>query len=230
MKKIGGLIVIIAIAFAAYMFYENRKADREKREAELELGLEASRMINVQFQRRADLIVSTISGDVVAKADCKGLVFHPTQRTKAPASVAYTVNLQDVRAAAYRWNPASKNLTIDIPDVIVDKPNVDLASAIVRQNGVFISRTCGLVLARQTAVRLSARAATEAKKPENITKAREAARMAIAALASGTLKGAGLTNVTVAIAFPWEPKSLAPNGERWDETRPLVEVLTGSAG
>lgn len=225
-KGIFGLsLIILAVAAAGFFYLQKQKAEHERDEAELQLGLDASRMINLQFQRQADLNVMALSGDVTTVTTCNGRVFNPTQRTRAPASVDYTIDLKAVGSSAFRWESNSKKLTINIPDVKPTKPNINLAAAVIRQDGIFISRTCGLVLARKTATQMTARVAAEANKPENLNKAREAAREAVSTFASSVLRGSGLSDIAVAVSFPWERKKISSTGEKWDETTPLLDVL-----
>lgn len=225
LRALGAAVVAIVLVIAGIAYW-NVKGEQEKRkEAELQLGLESSKMINIIFQQRSDLVVSKLSGDVVSQVDCKGRFFNPEQTTKAPATVSYSIPLRAIKASAYSWNEDRKRLTIDIPDVRVEDPNVDISKQIVRQRGKFISRECGLVLARKTAAALTGRALTQAKMPVNMANAREAARKAVAELASGILSGAEMRGVTVAVRLPGE-SARTSDGERWDETRPLAEVLS----
>ena len=166
-----------------------------------------------------------MSGNVVAKVDCQGTIFHPEQTTKAPATVSYSLPLSEIKESAYSWNQGQQRLTINIPDVHVEPPNVDISKQVVRQNGRFISRECGLVMARKAAVALTGRARAEANKPANIANAREAARKAVADLAAGLLRGTEMRGVTIAVLLPGEAERILRR-ERWDETRPLVEVLS----
>lgn len=222
--KLWKAIIVMALLVAGYAFYQAKEEKKKRKEAEISIALASSRMINMSFQRESELTVSRLSGDVVTHQECNGTVFNPEQRTKAPATVEYKVSLKSIGQGAYGWNAKFQRLSITIPPVIVGQPNVDFAKQIVRQNGIFVSRECGLILQRKSAKALVAVAYSEASKPENMDKAREAARAAVQDLASGVLRGAGMSQVQVVVVLPGEASRL-PNGERWDETRPLAEVL-----
>lgn len=225
LRKTWAAVVVVVLAIAGIAYWSVKGEQEKRKEAELQLGLESSKMINISFQQRSDLVVARISGDVVSKVDCVGRLFHPEQTTKAPATVSYSIPLNSIEASEYSWNEEKKRLTINIPDVRVEDPNLDISKQIVRQRGKFISRECGLVLARKTAVALTGRARAQANMPVNMANAREAARKAVADLASGILSGTEMRGVTVAVRLPGE--SPRPSGgERWDETRPLAEVLS----
>jgi len=223
--KISTAIAVVLLAIAGFAYWMVHSEHEKRKEAELQLGLESSKIINVSFQQRSDLTVYRLSGDVVSKVDCEGRIFHPEQRTKAPVKVSYSLPLSAINRSAYTWSQGQQRLTISIPDVRVETPNVDISRQIVRQTGPFISRECGLVMARKTAIALAGRALAEARKPVHLTNAREAARKAVADLAGGILSGANLRGVTIAVLLPGEPNGTADR-QRWDETRPLVEVLS----
>lgn len=225
MGKVSTGIVAVLLAIAGFAYWTAHREHEQRKKAELQLGLESSKIINVSFQQRSDLTVYRMSGDVVSKVDCEGRIFQLEQRTKAPVKVSYSLPLSAINRSAYTWNQGQQRLTISIPDVRVETPNVDISKQIVRQTGRFISRECGLVMARKTAVALTERALAEAKKPANLANARDAARKAVADLAGGILTGANLHGVTVAVLLPGESNGTADR-ERWDETRPLVEVLS----
>jgi len=227
--KLGAALVAIAILIAGLAYREKREAEQQKVEAELNLGLDSAKMINISFAKKADLNVYQLSGDVVAANECEGRLFHPTQRTKAPVTVSYLIDLGAIDASSYGWNADRKLLTISVPDVRIEKPNVDMSKQVVRQDGIFISRECGLALTRKAQTNLSNKASAEARKPQNMMAAREAARVAVLNLANGILKGGRISDVRVAVSFAGErPKAVSD--ERWDETRPLVEVLANTTG
>ncbi|MBB5715860.1 DUF4230 domain-containing protein [Sphingomonas aerophila] len=224
MARWGAAVLALVLLIGAFAYWKVSDEQAKREKAELELGLAASKMINVSFQQKSDLVVETLSGDVVAKSDCQGTIFHPEQTTKAPVTVDYSVPLRKIGASAYSWSNSQRRLTITIPDVRIGSPNVDISRQVVRQRGSYISRECGLVLARKAAKALAARATSTAEKEENMERARSSAREAITRLANGVLNGAGMSNVRVAVLLAGEtPKAV--QGERWDETRPLLEVL-----
>ena len=65
--------------------------------------------------------------------------------------------------------------------------------------------------------------AAEAKKPENLAKARNSARVKVASLASSPLIAAGFGDVKVRVRFPWEPAE-AGRPVDWNRSRSLGEV------
>ncbi len=143
-----------------------------------------------------------------------------------PYSVDYFVDASKLGPRSYRWEPETKTLTIDIPDVTLGEPNIDEARGVSKQRGWFISRRAALELARQVAQRATLQSRTEAKKPEHLNPARENARNVMANIAAGPLKAAGVDDVRVAVSFPWEPKDYSQRvSEQWDVSRRVEDVL-----
>ncbi|KQM71691.1 DUF4230 domain-containing protein [Sphingomonas sp. Leaf20] len=220
---------LISLCAVGYYLWSARKAAEAKTaKAELDLGLEAARMVGAKFEKAAAVKVGVIKGTVVAKAEFKGRIFTPTQESLFPVTVDYFINLDRMGKEAYHWNARNGTLTIDMPDVTVAKPNIDEGAAIIRQHGSFISREAALAMARQVSVRAEAKSRAFAYDPKNMTKARENARTVVTNLALQPLKAAGMTNVRVAVSFPWEPKTyLNQPSQQWDRSRRPEEVIEG---
>lgn len=217
--RIAVLAVIAALIAFAWWQYSSRV------EAENKLGLDASRIVSAHFTDRAQLKVGDVAGRVVARGSDQGFMrVLPSEMTAAmPFKVDYFIDVSRLGPGAYRWDRATKTLTIDAPDVTVGNPNIDEGRATIQQKGVFISRGASLTLARQISERAAARSRLEAQKPEHLNKARENARTVLTRMAQGPLAAAGMRDVRVAVRFPWEPRS--GSGERWDESRRVEDVL-----
>lgn len=211
--------VVVALLGFAWWQYSARV------EAENKLGLDASRIVSAHFTDRAQLKVGDVAGRVVARGTDQGFMgILPSEMTAAmPFKVDYFIDVSRLGPRSYRWDRATKTLTIDAPDVTVGSPNIDEGRAAIQQKGVFISRGASLTLARQISERAAARSREEAAKPEHLNKARDNARAVLTAMARGPLAAAGMSDVRVAVRFPWEPKG--GNGEYWDESRAVEDVL-----
>jgi hypothetical protein len=219
--RIALLAVIVALIAFAWWQYSARV------EAENKLGLDASRIVSVNFKDRAQLKVGEINGRVIARGDDKGFLgVLPSEMTAVmPFAVDYFIDLSRLGPGSYRWDGETKTLTLDVPDIALGRPNIDEANARVQQKGVFISRRASLALAQQISSRAAARSAQEAQEPEHMNKARENARATLAKMAQSPLAAAGLDGVRVAVSFPWEPKGTKGDRERWDESRRVEDVL-----
>ena len=220
------LIVVVALLVAAvlgYQQYRVRQAEQDKARADLEAGLAASRVLSETFGREASLRVATLSGSVLSQGGCtSAYVFANGQRTVAPFAVAYSVDLKGVDRSRFRWDAAHRTMIVEVPDVRVEPPAIDLAKARSSQTGVYISRGCGLAMQRQIAERLQAAAGDRAHRADHLDAARESARSAVAALVRAPLAAAGLGPVEVRVRFPFDPRA----GDRhWDVSRSVDDIL-----
>lgn len=221
-RRLTAVFAVLLLLFGAYAFWQKRAAQK----AEEQLGLDAARTLSATFERASDLRVARLTGEVLAASQgTSGYVFTNTQRTRAPYSVEYYVDLGAVGPSAYRWNERDRIMTVDLPEVTVGAPAVDMARAQVRQDGLYVSRSAGIAMQRDAAGRLSAAAGAKARDPENLARAREAARTAVERLVTGPLAAAGQANVRVAVRFPDERRPPDLSDDQWDVTRSLQEVL-----
>ena len=219
-KAIG---IAIALGVVGWIAIERQQAAQEARS----VGIEVSRTITASFAGMNALKVGTVSGDVLSSSNTT--TFFGTlpviQRSKAPYSVDYFVDLSKLSAANYRWNATTRTMSIDVPDVTMAAPNIDGAKAAIVQQGVYISRGAGITLQQQAAERANAAARKTAQDPKYIAQARANARAAIAKLASAPLEAAGLGTVQVAVRLPVDPKPETVAQEDWDRSTPVGEIL-----
>lgn len=226
LKAIAALAVLAVVAWIIWSQYSLRKnAEKRTEIAEHQLGLDAARLINAKFESSAELKVSTLAGKGVGKAEFEGTIFRPTQVTSAPVSVDYFLDLRKVRPGSFRWNEKTNTLSIDLPDVTVGKINIDMSAAEIKQSGTFISREAGVAMNRISLDNIKKKVEAEAKTPERMARARDNARTAIIAFARNTLRAANISGASIAVSFPWEPKTGSSLADHWDVTRSIPEVL-----
>lgn len=219
-----GFVVAIALLLVGFGYWlEHRRAEQ----AETQLGLDASRMLNATFEKASVLKVGQLSGTVVARSEATsgGGLIRNTQTTRAPATVDYLVDLGAIEPSDYRWNEGARIMTVTLPPVRAGAPNIDLSRAQVRQSGLWISRSAGVAMQTQAAARLRDRAVYQAARPENLQQARENARAAVRRLVAAPLAAAGLGEVQVFVRLPGEERPAGLSKERWDVSRSLEEVL-----
>lgn len=211
----GLLAALVVLGWLAWS--NSRSADQAKRQ----IGLDATRMVAEVFRAKRELRVGQLNGVVVARSEHDGTVFHPTQQTRAPASVDYLLKLQDIRDRDLAWDPQARRMIVRIPDISVEPPNVDMARAeVLQQDGVWISRQAGRELTRQAAERIAVRADQRARDEANMRNARAAAENAVRQMVRQPLVAAGLGNVEVDVRWPWQGMST----ERMDASRSLEDV------
>lgn len=221
-----GVVVLVWLGFSQWQ--ARKDAERRAEDAETSLGLAASRVVFITFERAADLRVAKIKGTVAARGEYDGTIFHPRQVTTAPVTVDYFLPLASMNEGAYHWDPETKTLTINAPDVVIGTPNIDMVNAVTKQDGVYISRAAGVQMARQAAKRLSSRASEEAKGLKHLNDARESGRKTLEQMARQTLSAVGVSDAKISVSFPWEPKKALQPAPRWDESKSIKEVLAGS--
>lgn len=189
-------------------------------------GSAVTKVIAERLSGTSSLKVSELSGTIQSTAqDVRGFGFLKSdQVVKMPFSVDYFVDLSDLSASDLEWNPASKTLIVNAPDVKLGKPNVDESRrTLVRTNGLFVTRDAGAELARRVSAHAQARAEKTARSPERIAQARDYGRAAIGKLMGAPLAAMGYGDARVIVTYPTErPPS---NRDRWDVTTPVNEVL-----
>ena len=219
----NAIIGALLAALAAALLWGWR-AQQRAAVAQDTLGLDSARVVSAAFTVARQLKVYNLDGTVLVEARDAGFLraLPATQKTKLPFTVEYFVDLSKLAPADYRWAARTGTMTVAVPDVEMGAPRVNSAGADTVQSGLLIPRGVGLRLAKATAVAAAARAREFGGRVETMARARDAARVAIAALTRAPLTAAGLRNVTVAVRFPSDVRG---GNERWDESRPLADVL-----
>jgi hypothetical protein len=221
--KAAALALALVLIVAALLVW---RSEQRAVQAEREVGLAAARTLSETFSKTRDLRVATLSGQVLARGSDPGFAnLLPTSLTvKYPYSVDYFLDLKRIDAASYRWNAATKTMTVRLPDVTPSKPSVDAARAErVGTTGVFMSRDAAQRLGTQVAARAALRAAEAAAKPVHLDRARASAREAMESLVATPLQAAGLGEVKVVVRYPWEGTGTGVP-VRWDESRAVRDV------
>ncbi|WP_277983038.1 DUF4230 domain-containing protein [Sphingomonas faeni] len=140
-----------------------------------------------------------------------------------PGMVRYEVDMGKLTQADVAWDGTSKTLSVRLPAVEADGPQVDLNA--VREYG------SGGVLTTFTDAEKNLDAANcragqielirQAREPAMIKLARDATRRAVERSFAMPLRAAGI-DATVAVRFADEPIATT---ERWDTSRSLQDVL-----
>lgn len=220
------IAAIAVLAAGAAIWWAHDRAER----AERQLGLDAARTLSETFAKARDLRVATLSGEVIARGSDPGFaqLLPTTMTVRYPYKVDYFVDLRRIDAASYRWDAASRTMTVRLPDVVPARPNVDASQAVrIDTSGVFMSRDAAQRLNAQVAARAALRAAAAAAERRHLDRARASARDAMQALVATPLQAAGLGEVRVVVRYPWEPDE-GGSPVRWDESRSLDRVYANS--
>ena len=214
-------IAVVLVALGAYYLYQREQQKQE--EYQTSLGL--ARVLSATFEKQAKLNVGEVAGALDITTVDPGMfrALRSAQKVTLPYSVSYQLDLSGLDSKDYRWDAERRTLRVAIPDVVPTKPNIDetrrrtLATA-----GLFVTREAYDNLNRRAATLATNAANTEAKKPVHLNAARANARAAVARLLETPLDVAGLGDVRVEVAFPFDGVRA---GEQWDVSPSIAEVL-----
>jgi len=211
-------LLLLVLAGAGLWYWQ-----RQREMADLQLGINSTRVLSQSFGAANQLKVAGISGELVARADDPGMIaiLASSQTMKAPYTVDYFIDLAQVGQRGFSWNSAARKLVIELPDVSVGKPHIDAAAASVTQSGLYISREAGIRMQHKAAQALAGKAGELAKSPENLKRAREAAKLAVRQNALAPLRAAGIDDVDVDVRFVFARNN---NDDVWDYTTPIDQV------
>ncbi len=217
-KNLAGLLALVCVLTSGFAWYQYNRAEK----AQNQIDLTATRVLYEVFIAKSDLRVGQLSGEIIASSNYDGMVFRPNQQTKAPVTVNYFINLEKIRQGDIDWDPKNHRLTVRIPEIETEAPNIDFVHAEIKQNGVWIGRGAGIIMQRQGVKRIVARATERAKDAKNIARARRRAVELMNQLVKRPLTAVGYAPVEVRILAPWNADQ---SGEMWDTSRSLDEVL-----
>lgn len=228
LKRYGGpvALALLILGVGAAMLVGWQRYNRDYVVAVEDDGSAVTKIIAEKIDGAAALRVSRLTGVVQSTAqDVRGFgLLKSDQVVKMPYSVDYFVDLSGLTARDLEWNPQTRTLIVNAPDVTADKPNVDESRrTLVRTNGLFVTRQAGEELSRRVSAHAAARAQASARSPERMAQARDYGRAAVARLMAAPLGAMGYADARVVVTFP--PERRGENRERWDVTTPINEVL-----
>ena len=189
-------------------------------------GSAVTKIIAEKIAGTSSLKVSDLSGTIQSTAqDVRGFgMLKSDQVVKMPFSVDYFIDLRALGPDDLEWNPTTRTLIVNAPDVAPGKANVDESQCtLVRTNGLFVTRQAGEELSRRVSAHAQARATSAARSPERMAQARDFGRAALGRLMAAPLGAMGYGDARVIVTFP--PERSARNKEQWDVTTPINEVL-----
>lgn len=225
LKRYWPLLLIAAGLLAALIWWRSERAEERRVEEQLAQAQGIVRVLSATFSNKAALKVGEIRGTLdVTSVDPGALpILRSAQKATLPYSVGYTLDLSAVDADDYRWDPATRSLTIRVPLVTAEAPNVDEARRdVAGTSGLFVTRGASTNLQRRASQLATAEAGKIAAEPANLARAQANAEQVVANLAKTPLEAAGLGPITVRVVTP---AAGVRDGERWDVSRSLAEVL-----
>jgi len=215
------LIAVVLVALAGLFLYQRERQKQE--EYQTSLGL--ARVLSATFEKQAKLNVGEVKGALDITTVDPGMfrALRSAQKVTLPYSVGYQLDLSGLDSGDYRWDAKRRALRVTIPDIVPTSPNIDeTRRRTLSTAGVFVTREAYDNLNRRAATLATRAANTEAKKPVHLEAARANARAAVARLLETPLAVAGLGDVRVEVAFPFDGERA---GEQWDVSPSIAEVL-----
>jgi hypothetical protein len=225
LKRYWPLLLLAALLLAGLVYWQSHRAAERKAEEELAQAQGIVRVLSQTFSKSAALKVGEVTGTLdVTSVDPGAVPFlRSAQKATLPYSVGYTLDLKDLGADDYRWDPQSKTLVIRVPLVTPEPPNIDETRRdVAGTQGIFVTRGASTNLQRRASQLATAEAGKIAAEPANLARAQANAEKLVADLARAPLGAAGLGPVTVRVVTP---ASGYRDGERWDVTRSIEQVL-----
>lgn len=228
MKGRTGWIVPLLLIFALVggaLYWSQQRAEERARQEQVARAEGIARVLSATFSKQSKLQVGELNGALDVTSVDPGFMelFRSAQRVTLPYSVTYTVDLSGMDLDRFRWDEASRTLTVEAPDVVASPPNVDETKRAVRETtGLWVSRGAAENLSRRAAVLAGEAAAKRAASPQEMAKARDNARTALARLIETPLAAADMGDVRVVVRFPQDGTQ---DRERWDVSPSIEEVL-----
>lgn len=225
LKRYWPLLLIALAVVGGALWWSARQAEERRVEEELAQAQGIVRVLSATFSNKAALKVGEVKGTLdVTTVDPGAVPFlRSSQKATIPYSVGYTLDLSGVGADDYRWDPNTRSLTIRVPLVTPEAPNVDEANrSVAGTSGIFVTRGASTNLARRASQLATAKAGEVAAEPANLASAQRNAEKVVADLARAPLDAAGLGPITVRVVTP---AAGVRDGERWDVSRSIEQVL-----
>jgi hypothetical protein len=225
LKRHWPLLLVAALLLGALFWWQARSAEQARQREELAQAQGIVRVLSATFGPQAALKVGEVTGTLDVTSVDPGAVplLRSAQKATIPYSVGYTLDLKELGADDYRWEPERRTLTIRVPLVRPDPPNIDeTRRAVQGTQGLFVTRGASTNLQRRASQLAANEARAIAAEPANLAKAQANAEALVARLAKTPLEAAGLGPVTVRVVTPVNGSG---DTERWDVSRSIEEVL-----
>ncbi len=226
MKTIFRSVIGIIILSAAGYFALQHWNGREQREAS---ASEFDSLVVTLRENRNRLEVHRLSGTVITDRTTSGgwgNILSGRMKVKQPWSVSYFADMSDMTLDDYIWDADTRTLLVRAPAAEPEVPNIDESKAIIDTDGLIITQKMQDRLRTAVAQGALKQASDQAAKPENVARATQAARAALAQNIETPLQAIGMGDVVVVVRAP---EGLGRSTERWDESRSIAEVLSERA-
>jgi hypothetical protein len=222
-RVLSAILLIVVLVCAGYL-YARYSDEQERREV---AATELDNIVVALRENRNRLEVRRLSGTVTTNREVEGgpaNLLTGEMTVRQPWAVTYFVDMGRLGLDNYIWDARTRTLIVRAPPVVADPPNIDESRQVVGYRGPFITRDMQTSLRAGVANGARQQAAAEAAKPENMQAAEAAARAAIVRNLEAPLRAAGIGDIEVVV------QRGRSDGEQWDVSRSIADVLAERAG
>ncbi|HEX8484278.1 DUF4230 domain-containing protein [Sphingomonas sp.] len=219
MAKAAGVVAILGLAVLLAMWGVQRYV--AERLAPDPTTIASASLEGLREQNRLSAFAARFVAVVTSRQTALG--FSTEKTLIMPGMVRYEVDLAKLTQRDVAWDAATKTLSVTLPPVQIDGPQVDLTA--IREYGgggvltTFTDAERSLDAANRRAGQAQLVAQARGAMPMRL--ARDATKRAVERSFAMPLRAVGVP-ATVRVRFADEPR---PSSERWDTTRSLEEVL-----
>lgn len=153
------------------------------------------------FERTNQLVVLVAQVVPVVTNKDPGFIgmFDSEQTAIIPASVSYSVNMARLEPEAVVWNETERRMTITIPPVMIQSPNLQEQQARYYRDGLWVTGASVERLFKANSAAALKQARSLARNESLVAIARASAREAVERNARAYLSGAGLQDAVVTV-------------------------------
>jgi hypothetical protein len=168
----------------------------------------ATSLVALEKQDKLTVFSAQLS-PVVSSEDSELLgVLKSRQVAVIPARVDYTLDLSKMDKSRLAWNPDNHTMTVQLPALLIGRPNLDEGRAQYLREGMLITNNAQASLTRKNTQLAEQQAVQQAANPVLMDLARSAAKEAIAQNLAIPLQVAGYGDVKVVVHFDGEPATI----------------------
>ncbi|MGP7795165.1 DUF4230 domain-containing protein [Sphingomonas sp. CLY1604] len=217
--KVAGVIILVGLAVLVGLWGVQRYVER--RLAPDPTTVASASLQGLREQNRLSAFAARFVAVSTSRQSQLGL---STEKTLImPGLVRYEVDLGKLTQKDVAWDPDTDTLSVRLPPIELDGPQVDLTQIREYGTGGILSRLTDAETRLDSANRRAGQAelVRQARDATPMKLARDATRRAVESSFAMPLRAAGI-DATVKVTFADDPTAAT---ERWDTSRSLEEVL-----
>ncbi len=217
-KAVGVVVILVLAALLMLWGVQRYVSDRLAPDP---TTIASASLAGLREQNRLSAFAARYVAVVTSKQSQLGFTAEKT--LIMPGMVRYDVDMAKLTQADVGWDDATRTLSVRLPAVEADSPQVDLTAVREYGSGGVLSTFTDAEKQLDAANRRAGQRELirQAREPAMIKLARDATRHAVERSFAMPLRAAGI-DASVTVRFADEPTS---NNERWDTSRSLQDVL-----